>query len=100
MGINLVKFMESWRWKNKTVILASSLIQYDSALDDFLMEKSDQRYDVFVDLKQFDGDFECVFEPGWIPLRITSWLQPKYCEAEVTGFHCGDDYMLIYLDMR
>lgn len=100
MGINLVKFMESWRWKNKTVILASSIIQYDTELDDFLMEKSDQRYDCFVDLKQFDGDFECVFEPGWCPLRITVWLQPKYCEAEVTGFHCGDDYMIIYLDLR
>lgn len=100
MGINLVKFMEAWRWKNKTVILASSLIQYDGALDDFLMEKSDQRYDSFADLREFDSEFECVFEPGWIPLRITSWLQPKYCEAEVTGFHCGDDYMIIYLDLR
>ncbi len=100
MGINLVKFMETWRWKNKIVILASNIIQYDGALDDFLMEKSDQRYDCFVDLKEFDGDFECVFEAGWIPLRITKWLQPKYCEAEVTGFHCGDDYMIIYLDLR
>lgn len=100
MGINLVKFMEAWRWKNKTVILASNIIQYDTELDDFLMEKSDQRYDCFVDLKEFDGDFEVVFEAGWIPLRITTWLQPKYCEAEVTGFHCGDDYMIIYLDLR
>lgn len=100
MGINLVKFMESWRWKNKTVILASNIIQYDTEFDDFLMEKSDQHYNCFVDLKQFDRDFEVVFEAGWIPMRITTWLQPKYCEAEVTGFYCGDDYMIIYLDLR
>lgn len=97
--INFADFMKLWHWKNKPLLVMDSGA-LDEEFDNDLMILADNHEDRLENIKQFDIEFEFALLPEFTPLRCTVYLKPKYTEAEVIGVFVGQDFIIVYLDLR
>ena len=97
--INFADFMELWHWKNKTLLVADKVL-LDDEFDTILMELSDHHKDTLENIKQYDIEFEFAIFPEFSPLKSTVYITPMYTEAEVSRVFVGQDFIIVYLDMR
>ena len=97
--INFADFMNLWHWKNKTLLVMDKLYLEDN-FDDELMVLADSRLDSLDHIKQYDIEFEFAIFPEFSPLKSTAYIQPRYTEAEVMGVFVGQDFIIVYLDLR
>lgn len=97
--INFADFMNLWHWKNKLLLVMDKLYLEDG-FDDELMVLADSHLDRLEHIKQYDIEFDFAIYPEFTPLKCTTYLQPKYTEAEVIGVFVGEDFIIVYLDLE